>query len=352
MAAPKKNPLEGRNPITGELPAPELTDAEIEARIAEKIQLQREMSERRGARVPDTAPRPAPKPVDPEQAAQLSGELANALADLAGLEAAEKEAKKAEAEIIAKADADRKDRRQALINHAEEVRARVAEVEKVARAAKLAELAEELSGAADRNAAAAAVGLEGQKVEYKRLFEPILAEIKTTMADGAEFLREYGDALRLLAAQTFTTSPAEFPIGIRQKLSGECYRPAERLLEDINGVLACGSAGGGNSRWDSVMAAAIQTGKLVSPEGLAGTIKYAGYVCRDHVKSWYEQISRITDRLEKLTAEGKAQASAAPQIRITIDDTARQAAKRNAAHGKFVGGRQHEAERGSVFGDT
>jgi hypothetical protein len=347
----KKDPsLEGRDPITGELPAPELTDAEIEARIAEKIQLQREMSERRGARIPEPAT-PRPTPVDPEAQAKLTEELANALADLAGLEAAEKEARKAEAEIIAKADAERKDRRQALNARAEEIRARVSAVEKVARDQKLADLAEELSGTSERNAAIAAGGLEGQKQEFKRLFAPLLAEIKATMAEGAEFMKNYEHPLRLLAAQTFSTSPAEFPIRIRQKLSSEVYRPAERLLEEISVVMQCGAAGG-DRRWDVIMTEAIQTGLLRSHEGLAATTKFASYTNRDHVRAWESRIAGITNRLEKLTEDGRAESSAAPQIRITIDDTARQAAKREAQYGTLTGTRQQQADRGSVFGDT
>lgn len=350
MTAKKKDPsLEGRDPNTGELPAPELTDAEIEARIAEKIQLQRDMSERRGARTPEPAPKPTP--VDLVDAARLADEYTEAQAAIAGLEAAEKEAKKLEAEIVAKADAERKDRRQALVGHAEEVRARVAEVEKVARAQKLAELAEDMAGAKARNRQMEDAGLEERKAEYKRLFAPILKEIKATMTEGAEFLKVYEHPLRTLAAQTFATSPAEFPVTVRQKLA-VVYQDAARLLDDINVVMLCGAAAG-DRRWDVILAEACQTGKFVSHEGMAATIKYAGYTNRDHVQDWHRRAAQITERLTALTASGKAQSiPGRAEVVVTIDDTARQAAKRNAQYGTLTGSRQHQAERGSVFSDT
>ena len=69
------DPLKGRD-AEGNLPAPELTDAEIAQRISEKIHLQREMAERRGTRITGAVstaqPVAAPIPVDPEQQAALT----------------------------------------------------------------------------------------------------------------------------------------------------------------------------------------------------------------------------------------------------------------------------------------
>lgn len=249
----KSDHLKGRDPVTGELPAAELTDQEIAQRISEKIQLQALMSRERGTRVAGAEPAAPTLKADPEEAAALAAEMAQAQADLAALEAAEKEARKAEAEVIAQADRERKDRKRALQDHAEAIRVRVAEVEQRARAEKLKELASEHAAAPQRNAQHVAATIDGQRAELERLFRPILNEIAYVMQEGRAFLREHGPALEKLAALTFSTSPAEYPVRTRQRLSSLVYRPAERLLEYVNDVLRNDSGYG--HRWDASMEA-------------------------------------------------------------------------------------------------
>lgn len=342
--------LKDRNPITGELPAPELTDEEIAARISEKIAMQRALSESRGTRSgldPTAKQQSSLDPVDPVQQAVLTAELAEAQAAVAGLAAAEKEAKKAEAEIIARADAERRDRKQALQANAEAIRLRVAEVESRARSKKLEELSHEHAGAAQRNAQRAEAGMEAQRAELQRILGPILEEIKATMAEGQAFMREHGPALERLAAQTFTTSPAEYPIRTRQRLSADCYRPAERLLAYINTVLA--NATGYGTRWDGVLTQSIAAGKLVSPEGMAATIQYSKACTREHIESWRRTLAQITDRLTALAEQGRAEASAPPQIRITITDDRRHEARREAQYGSLTSSRPTEAVTGPIL---
>jgi hypothetical protein len=332
---------------SGQLPPEELTDAEIAARISEKIELQKRMQAERGTKHngPTAKPVALTSAPTPAEQAEIDAELLQVRADMAALEAAEQEARKAEADILAKADRERKDRRTELLAHAEEIQKRASEVEARSRAARLAELAGEHAGAAARNAKASEATLDTQRAEMSRLFSPILAEIKATMAEGQAFMQEHGPALERLAAQTFSTADSSFPIRIRQKLSSDVYRPSERLLEAVNVVLACGSAGG-DPRWDVVLENSIRAGKIISPEGMTLTMQYARAFCRDHVESWKRQLAQITDRLETLTRQGKEQAGARPEIVITISDHARQEAKRDMLTKSLTSGLQQVAEMG------
>jgi hypothetical protein len=328
-----------------------LSDDEIRQRIRDKDALLAQLARERGTKstpIP-TARQRGPKPVDPAEKQQLEADLTVARADLHALAEAEREAKRQEAVIAAQADAERKDRRLALQQHADEIQARVEEVTARARTEKLKELARDHAGAADRNAQLAEAGRVGRREEMERFFRPILTEIEATLQEANAFLTEHGDALRSLTEQDFSTTDQSFPIRVRQRLSSECFRPAERLLADINTVLACGNAAG-EGRWDTILRTSIQAGELVgSRYGLSQTIAYAKSVNRDHLADWRRRLAHITDRLEKLTAEGKAGAMAPPQIIVKIDDRARQEAKHAAQYGSMKSTRPTTAETGSIF---
>jgi hypothetical protein len=328
-----------------------LSDDEIRQRIRDKDALLAQFARERGTKstpIP-TARERSPKPIDPAEQERLDAELAEARADLHALAESEKEAKRQEAAILAKADAERKDRRLALQQHADAIAARVAEVEQRARTQKLAELAQEHAGASERNAQLAEAGRVGRREEMERIFRPILTEIEATMTEANAFLAEHGDALRLLAEKTFVDTDQSYPIRTRQRLSSECFRPAERLLADINMVMQCGSAGG-DPRWDVLLRNGIEVGELIgSRYGLTQTITYAKSVNRDHIGDWQRRLAHIVDRLEKLTTEGKAQAMAPPQIIVKIDDRARLEAKHAAQYGSMKSTRPTTAETGPIF---
>ena len=79
---------------------------------------------------------------------------------------------------------------------------------------------------------------------------------------------------------------------------------------------------------------------------MAETVTYASRCTRDHIGAWQRELAQITTQLEARTAQGKEQAMAEPEIRITIDDRQRQDAKREAMTKSLTSSRPTTAELG------
>jgi hypothetical protein len=324
----------------------ELTPEEIQAREIEKAAILRDFLATRpniSIATPQARPAtpiPTPTPADLEQ---LDRDLAAARAELAATEAAYQAAVKAEAAIKEQADRERKAHLLELAQHRDRIQQAAEEAAEAIRAATAAEIASQQTQTAERNKALAESRGEASRQALRDQVRPWLHEVEYAMRRARELDQQHRRALEVFAAQTVSTSPAEFPAAIRNALSVKVYRPAERCLEHLNNFLS-GARDEYGDHIESVLRRILETGTY---QGSLAQLKFAATMAfnRDGVDSIKNQISLITAELSRLYAEGRAAAGTTQSVPDprTADAATRQQAKRDTMYGILTSSRPTQA---------
>jgi hypothetical protein len=186
--------------------------------------------------------------------------------------------------------------------------------------AEMARKAKLTTQTAEANRIRRDAGIESQREDFAKGWEPLLATAKQTLAEVRQIDKTFGPSLREMGnIAAFTDTNAAWPSELRFKLRDRCILPARALVQILNNTLARDDDG---SPRDTIRQAEVMLQHWTPKTPVANLRQLLSYIGPDLVRHLRAQILEINGHFDTILAQGTeyVRSGAVPhEVTINLD---------------------------------